>query len=335
MKSKKSATAPKATGNTGFYQSKVGEAIQAIEEQMATGEFQLRWNAHPQNFVGKNRYKGVNLLLLARAAMIDPERKASKYWLSFKQASEKGLKIEKGQKATAIIVWVQSKGKTDEEKEKITKGLIRPRLYPITHNVFNLAQTEGYQPEGEETKTHTFFEQYDRLKTMMDKTGVTFSNSGNSAYYMPSKHHINLPNFADFVGETQEEREMLYLTTLTHELAHSTMKKLRKDHFDDSMNRISLHGDVEYAKEEVIAELCSAMLCGTLGIQKQTLSSHAGYIRGWLDKAKQASPMFFTTACSKAAKAHDYLMSQIDPSYQVPSKDEEECEAVAEMAEVV
>lgn len=305
--------ASKKTAKPSEYKSKVNEAIANIEEMLCTGEFVLRWNAHPMNFVTKRRYSGINLVLLANAAMSDTERKGSRYWLTYKQAEDIGKQVERGQKSTQIIVWVNAKPENEEVERQIKEGSRQPKKFPIGHSIFNAQQLTEYEEEAISV-SFSFTEQLERLNSMMEQTGVSFSNSGDSAYYMPAKHHINLPNFADFFGEG-DEREMLYLTTLTHELAHSTMKALRPEHFAESIKPIQLDR-TSYAKEEVVAELCSAMLCATLGIQKQLMPSHAGYIRGWLTTAKQESPNYFTTACRLASEAHNYLMSFIDESYQ-------------------
>ena len=62
-----------------------------------------------------------------------------------------------------------------------------------------------------------------------------------------------------------------YYSTLFHELAHSTShsKRLHRDNFD---NPISF-GSESYSKEELIAEMTAAMLCGIARIEQKTFES--------------------------------------------------------------
>lgn len=320
---KKLSSVDKATKD--LYESKAGSVILQIEEMMSTGEFRLRWDAHPCNFISKRRYSGLNLIMIAFANMAN-ENCSSKYWLTFNQAKKLNYNVQKGEKSTTVVAWIRSKYQVEETDDKGEKQTISKsgRLYPKSHSIFNLKQTDA-PVDVVPPKTASFTETLDKLKTMMQESGVTFSQGGNSASYSAASHRICMPLFEDFIGETQELREMLYLTTLCHELAHSTMKALRPAYYHKRVtpNPFEPVSIADRGKEEVVAELTAAMLCATLNVEKQVLPDHAGYIRGWLEAAKSESPLYFTTACRLASEAHDLLMSYIDPSFATSSSPEE------------
>ena len=84
-----------------------------------------------------------------------------------------------------------------------------------------------------------------------------------------------------------------------HELIHWTARGSRLDR--DLKNRF---GSLNYAAEELVAELGAAFLCAEFGFDGDL--RHAGYIGHWIELLKADKRAFFT-ACSQASKAVDYL----------------------------
>jgi antirestriction protein ArdC len=66
-------------------------------------------------------------------------------------------------------------------------------------------------------------------------------------------------------------------------------------------------GSHAYSREELVAEMTSAFLCGYCGILLCTESNQAAYLRGWLEKLK-SDPSMLIKAGSEAQKAFDYIM---------------------------
>lgn len=301
-----------------LYESKVGSVITQIEELMVTGEFRLRWDATPCNFETKRKYNGLNLLLIAFTQMLNPDAQ-SKYWLTMKQVNKLGYRVKKGAKSTPIVCWISKKYEVEETDEHGNKTTVTKsgRFYPKPYNVFNIDQTNADFKEEVAVTTPSFEENLQKLKRMMEITNVGFSEGGDRAFYSPLRHSIKMPRFNDFNGETQELKEQFYLTTLCHEIAHSTMEKLRPSHYHGFVNQTVFEpmSKALYGKEEVVAEITAALLCATLGIEKQVLPDHAAYVRGWLEAAKKESPLYFNTACKLAGQTHDYLMSRIDDDF--------------------
>jgi len=67
-------------------------------------------------------------------------------------------------------------------------------------------------------------------------------------------------------------------------------------------------GSVKYSKEELVAEMGSAILGAEFGIEPTPIDNHAAYIQGWMEKIKSKDgPKTFITAASEASKAVRFL----------------------------
>jgi antirestriction protein ArdC len=65
-------------------------------------------------------------------------------------------------------------------------------------------------------------------------------------------------------------------------------------------------GTENYSKEELVAEMGSAFLCGHAGIERQ-LNNNAAYLTGWLKALKNDSKLI-VQAAAQAQKAADYIL---------------------------
>ena len=81
-------------------------------------------------------------------------------------------------------------------------------------------------------------------------------------------------------------------------------------------------GSPGYAREELRAEIASAMLCMQLGIEPKIADNHKAYIKSWVEVLKK-EPKEILKAASDAEKISDFIMS-FDPEY---IKAKEACQA--------
>jgi antirestriction protein ArdC len=100
-----------------------------------------------------------------------------------------------------------------------------------------------------------------------------------------------------------------YYATEFHELAHSTghAKRLHRENFDNPVS----FGSESYSKEELIAEMTAAMLCGIAGIEQRILENSAAYLKTWIARLKSDSRLL-VSAASQAQKAADFIQGK-DP----------------------
>ena len=98
-----------------------------------------------------------------------------------------------------------------------------------------------------------------------------------------------------------------YYATQFHELAHSTghMKRLHRENFDNPAS----FGPKSYSKEELVAEMTGAMLCGIAGIEQKTLENSAAYLKTWIARLKSDSRLL-VSAASQAQKSRRLYPAQ-------------------------
>jgi antirestriction protein ArdC len=255
------------------------------------------WTGHlPTNYDSGKEYRGVNILTLGIAEMINGY--SSPYWLTFLQANKHGGHIKKGEKATYIVF--SDKKIREVEKEDGTKD---KKIYRIIRSfpVFNFDQTEGV-PKKEIGSAldpdRDLIEVCNSILSGMPRPPA-YRESGNSAYYVPKQDLVNLPPIETF--KTTEG----YVATKFHEYAHSTGHKARLNR--PGVMGVAAFGGEEYSFEELVAELTSAYLCARNGIDN-TLENSSAYIQHWIEVLKNDRTMLMK-ASGKAMLAVDYILA--------------------------
>jgi antirestriction protein ArdC len=269
--------------------------------QQGTVPWRKTWNSdsnQPQNLVSKKEYRGINVFMLAC------QEYSSSYWLTFKQCQDKGGKVRKGEKSTPVIFWkwIDRKDADDVEQEATRNGKVPLLRY---YNVFNLDQVEGITvPPAPETTTNPFtpIEKAEQIIASMPYK-PEIRHGGNKACYSPVLDYVKLPIPEAF--ESPEE----YYSTAFHELTHTTGHASRVGR--KGILEPSYFGSHEYSKEELVAEMGAAFLCGHAGIEQKVLENSAAYIAGWL-KALKNDKTLLIQAASQAQKASDYILNRKD-----------------------
>ena len=121
------------------------------------------------------------------------------------------------------------------------------------------------------------------------------------ACYWPSTDTVGMP--ARTVFDSAEG----YYSTLFHELTHSTGHSSRVGR--DGILNHNPFGSDDYSKEELVAEMGAAMLCGVAGIESQTLDNSAAYLQTWINRL-QSDSRLIVSAASQAQKAADYILAR-------------------------
>ena len=248
----------------------------------------------PANLITQKEYRGLNVFTLASQGF------PSRFWLTFNQATKLGGRIRKGEKSSPVIFW-----NVGEDRETITPGGAKKTLRPFLlryYSVFNLAQTEGIDLPAsvlQETRTNNPVETCEQIVANMPNP-PSFEQS-DKAWYSPDSDAVGMPARGLFYSPEG------YYSTLFHELAHSTghAKRLHRDNFDNPVS----FGSESYSKEELIAEMTAAMLCGIAGIEQKTLENSASYLKTWIARLKSDSRLL-VSAASHAQKAADFIQGK-------------------------
>lgn len=131
--------------------------------------------------------------------------------------------------------------------------------------------------------------------------GPKIKHVGGKAFYRPKDDVVHIPKpgrFVNFEG---------YCSTLFHELAHSTGHSSRLNRgLDTDLNPF---GSPEYGKEELVAEMAAAFLCGHADIAPIVIENQAAYISGWLGVLKKDSRLLLS-ASGAAQHAGDLILGQ-------------------------
>ena len=248
----------------------------------------------PHNLVSKKAYRGVNVWLLAFAPYESP------YWLTFKQCQQLGGKVKKGEKSWMVVFWKVYDKEVETDEGTATEKRFILRYY----NVFNTEQCEDLDLSKVQNETKQIdFNPIDECEAIIENmpNRPTITHNNQRAVYYQKEDKVNLPEKDSFDGEEE------YYSTAFHELGHSTGHESRLNRFkkDDT----DLLGNHSYSKEELVAEMTSAFLCGVAGIENKTIDNSAAYIKGWSKKFREDIKMV-VEASQKAQKAADYILDK-------------------------
>ena len=244
----------------------------------------------PKNLISKKTYRGINVFMLHMAGYSSP------YWLSYKQASELGGTVKKGEHGLPIVFWNWKETKNEETGKKEKIPFIR------YYTVFNADQCSGLEskvpaiPDFNPLDFNPITECEGILNGMSDKPEITHNEA--KAYYRPSNDTVNMPKQETFCSVPD------YYSVLFHELVHSTGHEKRLNRHKEQLNHN--FGSNDYSKEELIAEMGASFLSGLTGITTNTIDNSAAYIKSWLVRLKD-DPKMVVMAAAKAQKAVDYI----------------------------
>ena len=248
--------------------------------------FKKLWSSGGEgyNYSTSKPYQGLNSLLTA--IHCQEYGYSQNAWLTFNQANKLGGRIRKGSACLALTSYrfVQKTGEGGKDES-----------YPCltSFNVFNVADIEGIAFDfGDADGTANGITNADStpLNDAASRIGVAVHFGHDSASYSRTFDRIKMPNPSDFV------RKEAFFAVFAHELVHSTGHNSRL-----ARTFGAAFGDADYAKEELVAELGSAMLCAKYGVDSN-IEGHASYLEGWLSVLK-SDKRFIFKASSCASKA--------------------------------
>ncbi len=293
-------------GNTGrkdLYQYVTNQVLKMLEKGVAPWRSTILGHAKlgmPKNLNSGRKYRGINVFLLAMIAYARGYESA--YWLTFKQAQERGGNVKKGEHSSVVVFWKQFETTDRETQQKVNIPVLR------YYNVFNVQQCEKIEVPDAPQYTPVQFNPIERaedvVKSYVDRP--TIEHVGSRAYYRPSEDVVRIPEPTRF--ETNEA----YYSTLFHELSHSTGHSKRLNRKLDSDPKP--FGSPDYGKEELIAEMSAAFLCAHTGITPATIENTASYLSGWMGLLKKDKKLLITAA-GAAQRSADYILG-IHPDEQ-------------------
>jgi antirestriction protein ArdC len=245
----------------------------------------------PVNLITQKAYRGINPFLLA------PLGYGSKYWLTFNQAAKLRGHIRKGEKSSIVTFWNIGQEKIIRDTNGI-ECKSKPFLLRF-YRVFNLEQTEGIAEKlGLRSSAPRIpnIEQCDAIISKMPNAPKR--EQSDRCWYRPASDTVGMVSRSLF--NSAEE----FYSTMFHELVHSTGHASRLGR--EGIETLNTFGSESYSKEELIAELGAAMLCGVTSIAPRTIENSAAYLKAWIERLRGDSKLI-VSAASAAQKAADYI----------------------------
>lgn len=224
----------------------------------------LRHNGQP--------YSGINTVLLWLEGIA--QGFVSPTWMTFRQALQLGASVRKGESGSTVVFASRfTKSESDGNGGEVERDI--PFLKAYT--VFNVAQIDGL-PDQYYRQPEPVIDTVERIANadrFFHNTGAVIRHGGNKAFYSPVTDHIQMPPFASFRDASS------YAAILAHESAHWTA---HPDRVGRDLSRYA-KDRTERAREELVAEISSALLCADLGITPELdpRPDHASYIQSWLE----------------------------------------------------
>lgn len=259
------------------------------------------------NYVTRRPYSLINQLLLGREGE----------YLTFKQIQACKGRIKKGAKSQIVVFYtsvLRNKVKqVDENGNEIDVETTKYLRMPILkyYNVFHIDDCEGIETKikaDEPIATTQPIESADNIINdyLSRETKLSFQNDkpSNKAYYSLAHDKVVIPMISQY--HNAEE----YYSTAFHELTHSTIPAYRCDRKAENAN--AFFGNDDYSREELVAEISSAMICNAIGMDNnKRFRNSVAYIQNWLKVLSNDNKMIIWAA-ARAEKAAKYIMNKKD-----------------------
>ena len=295
----KTTTPAEGGGRFDLYQTITDEIVALLEQGTAPWRSPVIGSeiGQPVSLASGRPYRGVNVFLLGMAAAA--RGYGSRYWMTYRQTQERGGQVRKGERSTLAVFWKLYET-TDKQTGEETK-------VPVLRyfNLFNTDQVDGVAApdagENQEGRQHEPMAACEAIAAGFGD-GPTVETGGNVPAYIPSRDAVRMPEPGRFTtGE-------LYYAALFHELAHAAghPKRLGRWTEQDAPHPHSTSG---YSKEELVAEMAAAFLCGEAGIGPATVEDSASYLAGWI-KILKGDKRLIVTAAGQAQRAADHILGR-------------------------
>jgi antirestriction protein ArdC len=287
------------------YQAVTDLILEHLEK--GTVPWRCPWNrevGRPCNFQSGKPYRGVNALLLGWRHCASP------WWLTYRQAQERGGQVRKGERGAMVVKYgtFDAKDASAAGAEPASEGPTKKKLgYLRTFTVFNATQIDGIAFPAADPKhplvTWQRKEKADSIIAGMPKPPPILEKDIPRAFYSVSRDEMTVPLIGRF-----ESVEAFYATVF-HELVHASGLHTRLNR--DTLTKHDEFGGPVYSREELVAEVGAAFLGMEADIVLDRHEQSAAYLNGWLTalKAKEHSK-WIVQAAAQSAKAADYILNR-------------------------
>ncbi|CAJ4332716.1 antirestriction protein [Burkholderia pseudomallei] len=298
-----------------LFQEVTDKIVDALEN--GTAPWQKPWAASfewPNNGTTGKPYHGINVMLLAANEFQDGR------YCSFKQAKEKNWSVQKGERGTPIYFYKPFMKETGEIDPVTQEPKMRSIPILKRYTVFNFSQING-APAYELKNEHELVlspQTKAICDEIIDACGIEIKHGYRISAYSPSEDRVFMPEREAFRSDAH------YYASLMHEIGHWTGHSSR-------LNRqfgTSRDSDL-YAREELRAEMASAMLGMRLGLPS-AVENHGAYVDHYLKVLRSDKKEIFRAA-RDAEKISRFVLS-FHPDFRDEFREEHEAQMAAAVA---
>lgn len=276
------------------------------------------------NYVSNHTYTGVNRWLIPAGEYVTKNQLAE---INSKREKDDQFLYQKGIKWFPVVYYAVKEGKPESVPEGVDQSQLKDGM-----TFYSNLERYKYIGHGKCIKITSVMRFYqvcsiDKLKS---KNGeVLRSKLGDEVVLKEFKPEqifkqyiaregikvefgVGAPSYSPFTDVVSLNKHTIneaeYWSTVFHELIHSTGHQKRLNRKGDN------HGE-DYAFEELVAEMGSALLCAEAGISDvinpgKEFENQAAYLKHWVQYIKD-KPNAFLKAASKAEEAFRFIMGSL------------------------
>jgi antirestriction protein ArdC len=263
-----------------------------------------------RNLLSGHVYRGSNPILLELGSLMRGH--SLPLWLGAAEAKAQGWFPRKGSKAVRIVrPQLNQRDVLDDSGQTVTGPDGSPQISawvsfkPVA--VFNAADLVGGDDSSQAALAARIAQaleqdapaapaaRLEHAESVLEGWPVPTVWEGTRAFYSTSADRITMPPAESFTS-----REAM-CATWAHEQAHSTGHSSRLDR-----PMAGGRDSQAYAREELVAELASVLVCYRLRIGFD-LQNHASYLKGWASLLREGGPRVLFQVLSEARKAADLI----------------------------
>jgi len=274
---------------------------------------------NPKNAITHKEYMGLNWWNMGLCTL-DNNYKTN-YYATKKAWASVGATIKEDQSKNGIQVfyWGQmNKKKTNTATGEDENKLFRFLKISWAFNVDQVDLTNSTWKVPTPKKIINQVNDNDMIENFVKNQmglNLQFSNDAR-CFYNTSLDYISMSNKFNFEPTANGTNATLeYYSTLLHELSHWTGNKKRLNRFEKNKRYFKDDAQLEYALEELIAEISANILCLKFDIQKTINKNSLAYLKSWISKLRN-DELFIIKALTQSGQAVNFLKDNLKNNTQ-------------------
>ena len=264
---------------------------------------------YPKNALTLKEYSGINFWgLNIQKRKLDYK---SNLWSTKKAWAKVGATILEGQEKNGRAIFYYSTFKKDVKKnEKIDEKTF---AFLKVSYVYNLAQVDlknsTYRAPNETPVSKVVNnEEIENFINSIAGLHLSHSNDGR-CFYNITADKVVMSDKKTFKDTPDNSATGNYYSVLFHELIHWSGAKERLNRFEKNKKRFKDNAQLEYAHEELIAEIGAVLLSQRFNLQKTINNNNLAYLKSWIS-ALENDNKFLISALSQSYRASEFLLNK-------------------------